>query len=125
MTDRSDSANALRSAVSGSSAAGLAASSRSSASVPSLAKDSARSSLLAKYRKNVRSETSTASVISLTAVCSYPLASNSSRAARISASLVCRFFRSRRGAGGTSCSIPQCYSTSPNVNCHNLQTVIG
>ena len=39
-----------------------------SAAEPSLMNDSARSSLLAKYRKNVRSDTSTASVISRTAV---------------------------------------------------------
>src|SRR5450756_86391 len=102
----SDVWNALRSAVSGGSAGGLAASSRSSASAASWANDSARSSLLAKYLKNVRSQTSTASVISRTAVCSYPLALNSRNAARTRASRVCCFFRSRRGgtAAETSCT---------------------
>lgn len=71
---RSDSRKAFRSAVSGSSAGGRVASASSSASVPSWTNDSARSSLLAKYRKNVRSATSTASGISRTVVCSYPLA---------------------------------------------------
>jgi len=65
-----DACSALRSATSGGSCGGRAFSSRMSASVWSLANDSARSSLFAKYLKNVRSDTSTASVISRTAVCS-------------------------------------------------------
>jgi DNA-binding NarL/FixJ family response regulator len=72
VTRRSDSRKASRSAVSGSSPGGRAVSAVSSASDPSWTNDSVRSSLLAKYRKNVRSETSTRSVISRTAVCSYP-----------------------------------------------------
>ncbi len=58
-----------------------------------LTKKSARSSLLAKQRKQVLSETSTMSVIACTAVRSYPVDSKVTSAASIGASRVWRFLR--------------------------------